>query len=164
MESQQIMQFLLALPEDTKATQAKADARHEEARSNQANTDAALQVMQEKAEIGHKELLTRLESDRQTEWKELKEMMEGTMQANQTKTDAKLEDLMERIEKTQIELHTAEMCHDATTKKFQEDLTKTYNKTCKRIEETKHEFPRPGLTRQIRRGSRGQTHQQSAWA
>jgi DNA-binding transcriptional regulator YbjK len=128
------MEFLLAMREDMKATQAKADARHEEVRSNQANTDATLQVMQEKAEIGRKELLARLESDRQTERKELKEMMEGMMHANQTKTDAKLEDLTERIEKTQIKLHTAEMCHDATTKKFQEDLTKTYNKICKRIE------------------------------
>jgi hypothetical protein len=57
MESKQIMEFLLVMREDMKAMQAGADARHEEARSNQANTDAALQVMQEKAEIDRKELL-----------------------------------------------------------------------------------------------------------
>jgi GTP-dependent phosphoenolpyruvate carboxykinase len=104
MESRQMMEFLLAM--------------REEARGNQANTDGAFQVMQEKAEIGRKEVLARLKSDRQTERNELKEMMEGMMHANETKTDAKLEDLTERKEKTQLELQTAEMYHDATTKKF----------------------------------------------
>jgi hypothetical protein len=37
-------------------------------------------------------------------------------------------------------LQTAEMCHDATTKRLKEDLKKTYNETCKRMEETKREF------------------------
>jgi hypothetical protein len=54
MESQQIMEYLLAMREEMRAGQ-------EEARSNQANTDAALQVMQEKAKARHKELLAKLE-------------------------------------------------------------------------------------------------------
>jgi hypothetical protein len=75
MESQQMMEFLLAMREDMKVMQAKADVRHEEARSNQANTDAALQVMQEKAEIGRNKLLTKLEDDRQANMKAWREEM-----------------------------------------------------------------------------------------
>jgi DNA anti-recombination protein RmuC len=73
------------------------------------------------------------------------------LHANQTKTDTKLEGLSDRIEKTQMTLQTAEMCRDATTKRLKEDLTKTYNETCERIEETKREFQtRLDETRQTR--------------
>jgi hypothetical protein len=41
MESQQIMERLLAMREDRKADQAKADARHKEMKANQAKTDAS---------------------------------------------------------------------------------------------------------------------------
>jgi hypothetical protein len=80
---------------------------------------------------------------------QLQEMMK-TMHANQTKADAKIEGPSERLDKTEMALQTAEMCHDATTKRLKEDLTKTYNE-CKRIEETKREFQaRWDKTRQTR--------------
>jgi hypothetical protein len=52
-----------------------------------------LQVMQEKVEIGRKELLARLESDRQTERKELKEMMKR-MHADQAKAETRHKDFL----------------------------------------------------------------------
>jgi hypothetical protein len=48
--------------EEAKINQVKANA-------NQANTDAALKVMQEKADASHKELLARLEDGRQANMK-----------------------------------------------------------------------------------------------
>jgi hypothetical protein len=39
-----------------------------------------------------------------------------------------------------MELQTAELSLDAWTKKLQEELTETFNKTCAAIEETKHEL------------------------
>jgi hypothetical protein len=78
MESQQMMELLLAM--------------REEARSNQANTDATLQVMQEKAAIGHKELLARLEAGRQANMKawreEMAAMRDKRMNANHDETMA----------------------------------------------------------------------------
>jgi 3-oxoacyl-ACP reductase-like protein len=102
---------------------------------------------QAKAEADRKADKERMEADR----RDLKEMIK-MMHANQTKTDAKLEGLSERIEKTlMVVLQTAEMCHDATMKRLKEDLTKTYNETCERIEETKCEFQaRLDRTRQTR--------------
>jgi hypothetical protein len=40
----------------------------------------------------------------------------------------------------QMELQTEEVSLDARTRKLQEDLTETFNKTCAAIEETKHEL------------------------
>jgi hypothetical protein len=45
-----------------------------------------------------------------------------------------------RIEKTQMELQTAELSLDVQTRELQEDLTETFNQTCAAIEEIKHEF------------------------
>ncbi|PNF24447.1 hypothetical protein B7P43_G09688 [Cryptotermes secundus] len=66
MEPQQMMEFLLAM-------QAKADARYEEAKINQAKADADRKAMQERTDANmktsHKELLAKLEDDRQANMK-----------------------------------------------------------------------------------------------
>jgi hypothetical protein len=67
-------------------------------------------------------------------------MMERMTNVNQAKTDTKLKELTETVEKTQMELQTTEMSLDARTRKLQEDLTETFNKTYAAIEETKHEL------------------------
>jgi hypothetical protein len=98
--------------------QAKADADRKADREN-------LKGMIEEMNASQKEMLAK---------------MERMTNVNQAKTDAKLKELTETIEKTQMELQTAEMSLDAWTKKVQEDLRETSNKTCAAIEETKHEL------------------------
>ncbi|PNF41254.1 hypothetical protein B7P43_G01481 [Cryptotermes secundus] len=97
---------------------------------------AKLDSYQEKAEISLKELLARLEDDRQTDRRELKEMMD----INQARTDVKLQELTERTGKTQRELQSVEVSLCTLTDKFQENPTKNYNETCAAIDETKREF------------------------
>jgi hypothetical protein len=81
MDTQQMLELLLARLD---ANQAKADARHGEVRSNQT-----------KAETGHKELLGRLEADRQANMKAWKEeiaaMRNKRMNANYKEMVAELE-------------------------------------------------------------------------
>jgi hypothetical protein len=125
MDTQQVLELLLA----------RMDANREERKIDKDDFLAKMDANQGKAD-----------ADRV----QMQEMMK-TLHANQTKTDAKLEGLSDRIEETQMALQTAEMCHDATTKRLKEDLTKIYNETCKRIEETKREFQiRLDETRQTR--------------
>jgi hypothetical protein len=54
--------------------------------------------------------------------------METIWQADREKTDIKLKELTETVEKTQMELQTAEVSLDAWTRKLQEDLTETKHK------------------------------------
>jgi hypothetical protein len=88
------------------------------------------------------EMLARIDANRKTDRENLKEMieemkashkeilakMERMTKANQAKTDAKLNELTETIEKTQMALQTAEMSLDARTRKLQEDLAKPLTK------------------------------------
>jgi hypothetical protein len=62
MDIQQMIERLLTAQEEMRANQAKAEAK--------------LDAYQEKAEIGHKESLSRLEDDRQAEQRFLKDMMQ----------------------------------------------------------------------------------------
>jgi hypothetical protein len=123
-----IMEFL-------KADKEEREAGHKDLLAKMATWKEEADANQAKAEAKRKADKERMEADR----RDLKEMMK-MMHANQTNTDAKLEGLSERIEKTQMALQTAEMCHDTTTKRLKEDLTKTYNEICERIKETKREF------------------------
>jgi DNA gyrase/topoisomerase IV subunit A len=95
---------------------------------------------QAKADKTLKETLAKMEAERKSDLEHLKSMMERMTNVNQAKTDAKLKELTETIEKTQMELQTAEVSLDVRTRKLQEDLTETFNKTCAAIEETKHEL------------------------
>jgi hypothetical protein len=136
---EEIVEFLKADKEE-RETIRKADKN--EIKTNQA-----------KMEAGQKELLTKMEADRKADQermeanrRDLKEMMK-MMHANQTKTDAKLKGLSERIEKTQIALQAAEMCRDVTTKGIKEDLTK--KSTTKPAKESRkpNASSKPGWTR-----------------
>jgi hypothetical protein len=60
--------------------------------------------------------------------------MEEMMNRNQAKTDAKFKELTETIEKTQLELQTAEFSLDARTRKLQEDLMGTKQELQARLE------------------------------
>jgi hypothetical protein len=82
----------------------------------------------------------KMETNRKAGLENLKRMMEAISDANQAKTNAKFVELTETIEKTQLELQRAEVSPDARTKKLQEDLAKTLNKTCSATETTKREF------------------------
>jgi DNA repair ATPase RecN len=64
-----------------------------------------------------------MEAEQESDLENLKSMMERMTNVNQAKTDAKLKDLTEMIEKTQMELQTAEVSLDARTRKLQEDAT-----------------------------------------
>jgi hypothetical protein len=143
MDTQQVLKLLLARME---SAQVKADANRKEDKEEMVKE---MRANQEKADI----MLAKLDANQakaDADRVQMQEMMK-MMQANQTNTDAKLESLSDRIEKTQMALQTAEMCRDTTTKGLKEDLTKTYKETCKRIEETKREFQaRLDETRQTR--------------
>jgi hypothetical protein len=89
--------------------------------------------------------------------------MKKMMQANQTNTDAKLESLSDKIEKTQMALQRAEMCRDTKTNGLKEDLTKPITKPAK-VSRKPNASSKPGWTKQDRRGPRGQTHRVSARA
>jgi hypothetical protein len=60
--------------------------------------------------------------------------MEEMMNMNQAKTDAKFKDLTETIEKTQLELYTAEVSFVARTRNLQKDLIDTQNELQARLE------------------------------
>jgi hypothetical protein len=150
-----------AMREDMKANQEKADA-------NQAKVDANMKTMQEKTDDNqakadadrktYQNMLAKIEANGEAiqermvakmnttleemnaSQKEMLTKMERMTNVNQAKTDAKLKELTETIEKNQMELQTAEVSLDAETRKLQEDLTETFNKTCAAIEETKHEL------------------------
>jgi hypothetical protein len=81
-----------------------------------------------------------METNRKADLENLKRMMGGITNANQAKTNAKLKEITKTIEETQMELQTAEVSLDARTRKLQENLARTFNKTCSAIEVTKREF------------------------
>jgi hypothetical protein len=74
MESQQIMEFLLAMREDVKASQAK--------------TEADRKADKEDIKTNQAELLAKLSADRQAHRRELKEMMEKIMNNSHVETTA----------------------------------------------------------------------------
>jgi hypothetical protein len=60
--------------------------------------------------------------------------MEERMNMNQAKRDAKFVDLTETIEKTQLELQTAEVSFDARPRNLQKDLIETKYEAQARLE------------------------------
>jgi hypothetical protein len=116
MESQQMMEFLLAMRQEmndnTKAMQEQADA----------NTKAMREDMKADRERAD------------AENKAWQERMETIWQADQEKTDIKLKEFTESVEKTQMELQTAEVSLDVRTRKLQEDLTETKHELQVRLE------------------------------
>jgi hypothetical protein len=60
--------------------------------------------------------------------------METIWQADREKTDIKLKEVTETVEKTQMELQTAEVSLDARTRKLREDLTETKHELQVRLE------------------------------
>jgi chromosome segregation ATPase len=75
-----------------------------------------------------------MEAERKSDLEDLKRMMERMTDVTEAKTDAKFKELTETIEKTQMELQTAEVSLDARTKNLQEELTETKNKLQARLE------------------------------
>jgi hypothetical protein len=99
---------------------------------------AKMNTTLEQMKASQKEMLAKMEAERKSNLENLKSMVEKMTNVNQAKTDAKLKELTETIEKRQMELQTAEVSLDSRTRKLHEDLTETFNKTCAAIEETKH--------------------------
>jgi hypothetical protein len=155
--------MLAEMQEKADANQAKADANiktmQEKMDDNQAKADADRKTYQdmlakleangeaiqermvakmnttlEEMNASQKEMLAKMEAKRKSDLENLKSMMERMTNVKQAKTDAKLRELTETIEKTQMELRKAEMSLDARTRKLQEDLTETKNKLQARLE------------------------------
>jgi hypothetical protein len=116
---------------------AKMDADQAKAEVERKKDEEEMDVIRK---TDRQEMLARMDSGQEQIQENLKRIIEETMIVNQARTDVQLKDLTERIEKTQRELQSSEVSLCARTTKLQEDLTKNYNKTCKRIEETKREF------------------------
>jgi hypothetical protein len=77
MESQQMMELLL---KEIRAGQGKADAMREEIRTHQT-----------KAEAGHRELLAKLEDDRQADWKAWREEMAASHKETVAETKSEMD-------------------------------------------------------------------------
>jgi hypothetical protein len=136
MKSQQMMELLLK----------EIRANQEENRINQEKAEADRRADKEERKKESEDFLAKLEAnqeemkaDRKADRVQMQQMMK-LLHANQTKADAKLEGLSDRIEQTQMALQTAEMRRDATTKMLKEDLANNYSETCEAIEEAKREF------------------------
>jgi translation initiation factor 2B subunit (eIF-2B alpha/beta/delta family) len=152
MEMQRIIEMLAT-------NQAKLDADREELKADReemiarmdANTIAMLatkvkmnefkedmKTMQERALVERKsdieEMKQEIRAGQEQIQENLRRMMEEMTNTNQAKTDAKLKELTETIEKTQMELQTAEVSLDARTRKLQEDLIETKHELQARLE------------------------------
>jgi hypothetical protein len=115
MDTQQMMELLLAMREDMKASNANTE-----------KMNATLNEIKEDRNIDREEIRDGQEN--------LKRTMEEMMTMNQAKTDAKFKEFTETIEKTQIELQTAELSLEARTRKLQADLIETKHELQARLE------------------------------
>jgi hypothetical protein len=131
-------------------------------KANQEKANTNIKTMQDKMDASHKEAEA-MRNDMKTDQAEpkstIEEKMKDAMQSMRSELDETIRhriekamtnvsrethklqtELTEKIEKTQVELQTAEVSLDARTRKLEEDLTETFKKTCAAIEETKHEL------------------------
>jgi hypothetical protein len=136
MGSQQMMELLLARSDENAKTsqQGMLAMREEMIAKMDANTEATLATQVKMNET--KEDIKTMQDNIQ---ENLKKTMEEIMTTNQAKTGATFKELTETIEKTQMELESAELSLDARTRKTKTDakfkeLTETTEKTQMELE------------------------------
>jgi mevalonate kinase len=122
MEMQQLIGMLAEMREKMETNQARLD---DNAKTSQQGMLAMNEKMDANTKATMNETKKAMKTMQENIQENLKKTMEEMMNTSQAKTDAKFKELTETIEKTQMELQTAEVSLDARTRKLQEDLLET---------------------------------------
>jgi hypothetical protein len=128
MDTQQMMEILLAMREDMKTNQEKADSIHKEmiAKMNQkrmeANRKTGRKEMKQEIGASQEKMEVAIHSIRSELDETIQHRIENVMTQVNYKTQSLQKELRENLKKTQVKLQTVEVSLDAQARKFQEDL------------------------------------------